>query len=260
MVKRLLSSTGEFCLRYYSVFLVLIMWEIVSRLGIVRPFLLPAFSTVLSRTWELFLNEDLVFQIYTTMFRMWSGLLLAAIVGVPLGIWMARFRPARAFFEPLISLTFPIPKIGIYPAIIIFFGIAHLSKISWVFIDSFFPIVMATFHGAQHVDKRLIWSARAMGTGEGEILRKIILPATLPSILTGIRLGIIVALIVVFLSEMIAGGEGLGAMMVHSARFFRSPDMFVSIILISALGLLFDRLSLMARRQLLRWHTESEVK
>ncbi len=259
MARRLIATSARFALQYYSIFLVLIVWELMSRFEIVRPFLLPAFSSVVTHTWDLLLNENLLFQIGTTMFRMWTGLLAATVVGVPLGIWMARFRPARDFFEPLIGLSFPIPKVGIYPAIIIFLGIAHLSKISWVFIDSIFPIVMATYHGAQHVETRLIWSARAMGTSEGKILWKIILPATLPSILTGFRLGIITALIVVFLSEMIAGGEGLGSMMVHASRLFRSVDMFVAIILISVLGLIFDRVFLVARRRLLQWHAESEL-
>ncbi len=259
MAKKLLARLGALFLRYYSVFLVLIVWELVSRFGVVRPFLLPAFSTVVGRTWELFLHEDLLFHTSTTLFRMFTGLSAAIVVGVPLGIWMARFRPARDFFEPLIGLTFPIPKVGIYPAIIILLGMAHASKISWVFIDSFFPIVMATYHGAQHVDTRLIWSARGMGTSEGKILRKVILPATLPSILTGLRLGIIVALIVVFLSEMIAGGDGLGWIMMHAARLFHSVDMFVAIVLISVLGFIIDRLFLIARRQLLRWHAEADL-
>jgi NitT/TauT family transport system permease protein len=244
-------------LRYGSLFLILLLWETVSRSGVMNPVLLPPVSKIAARFFQLLFFGNLSYHVGQSMLRMWIGLGLATFVGIPLGILMARFSPARSLFEPLLSLGFPIPKIAIYPGLIIFFGVLHSSKIALIFIEATFPIVMATFHGALLVEHKLIWSAESMGTEKRKLLWEVIFPMTLPHIFTGFRLGLIVSLIVVFLSEMIASAEGLGHLMMASSRVFRSTDMFVAIGTISFLGFLFDRTLLSLRRRALRWHPEA---
>jgi NitT/TauT family transport system permease protein len=219
--------------------------------------LLPPVSKIIVRFFELLFFGKLLYHTGQSMFRMWIGLGLAVLVGVPLGITMARFSVVRSFMEPFLSLGFPIPKIGIYPVLIVFFGVLHFSKIALILIESAFPIIMATFNGAIFVEQKLIWSAESMGTKRRKILWKIILPLTLPHIFMGFRVGLIVSLIAVFLSEMIASAEGLGHLMMSSSRVFRSTDMFVAIWMISFLGLLFDRIFLSLRRKALKWHPEA---
>ena len=243
--------------QYYSVFLILLLWEVVSRSGWINPILLPPVSKIVIRFFELLLFGKLLYHTGESMFRMWIGLGLATLVGVPLGILMARSSRVRSFLEPLIGLGFPIPKIGIYPVLIIFFGVLHFSKIVLIFIEAAFPIIMATFNGALFVEQKMIWTAESMGTKKQKVLWKIVLPLSLPHVFMGFRIGLIVSLIVVFLSEMIASAEGLGHLMMSSSRVFRSADMFVAIGMISFLGLLFDRIFLWLRRRALRWHPET---
>ena len=245
--------------QYYSVLLILFVWEVISRSGVIHPVLLPPVSKIVARFFELLFFGKLLYHTGQSMLRMWIGLGLAILVGVPLGITMARFVVVRSFMGPLLSLGFPIPKIGIYPVLIIFFGVLHFSKIALIFIESAFSIIMATFNGALFVEQKLIWSAESMGTKKRKILWKVILPLTLPHIFMGFRVGLIVSLIVVFLSEMIASAEGLGHLMMSSSRVFRSADMFVAIGMISFLGLLFDRIFLSLRRKALKWHPEAAL-
>jgi ABC-type nitrate/sulfonate/bicarbonate transport system permease component len=258
-IMKTFAAVRRILFQYYSVFLVLSLWEIIGRSGAINPVLLPPVSKVAVRFFELFFFGQLLHHTGQSMFRMWIGLGLATLVGVPLGIVMARFASVRSLFEPPLTLGFPIPKVGVYPVLIIFFGVLHTSKIMLVFIESVFPIVMATFHGALLVEQRLIWSAESMGTEERKILWKIIFPLTLPHIFMGFRVGLIVSLIVVFLSEMIASAEGLGHLMMSSSRGFRSADMFAAIAMISILGLLFDRSLLSLRRKMLKWHPEGDL-
>ncbi len=256
-VKNIFTAARRILLRHGSIVLLLALWEIVSRSGMTNPVLLPPISKIGVRCFELLVAGTLPYHTGQSMLRMWIGLGLATLVGVPLGVLMARFGLARALLEPLVSLGFPIPKIAIYPALIIFFGVLHSSKIALIFIEATFPIVMATFHGALLVERKLLWSAESMGTQRGNLLWRVIFPMTLPHIFTGFRLGLIVSLIVVFLSEMIASAEGLGHLMMASSRVFKSTDMFVAIGTISVLGLLFDRLLLCLRRRMLKWHPEA---
>ncbi len=255
----MIGALGHLFSRYYSVFIILAVWEILPRAGLIKPFLLPPLSQVIERFFDLLINGRLIYHLSVTMFRMWSGLLIAVVIGVPLGILIGRQAWARAFFRPLLALGFPIPKLGIYPALIIIFGMLNASKILLVVADSIFPIIFSAIAGAVQVDRRLVWSAQAMGTPEDRILGKIILPAALPSILTGFRVSLVVALIAAFLSEMIASADGLGHLMMYSARLFRTTDMFVAVGLVSVLGLVFDRATLAARKHLLRWSVESEL-
>jgi len=257
--KSILPAIKKTFSQYYSVFLIFFIWEIISRSGVVHPVLLPPVSKIIVRFFELLFFGKLVYHTGQSMLRMWIGLGLATLVSVPLGIMMARSSIIRSFLEPLLGLGFPIPKIGIYPVLIIFFGVLHFSKIALIFIESAFPIIMATFNGAIFVEQKLIWSAESMGTRRRKILWKIILPLTLPHIFMGFRVGLIVSLIAVFLSEMIASAEGLGHLMMSSSRVFRSTDMFVAIGMISFLGLLFDRIFLSLRRKALKWHPEATL-
>jgi ABC-type nitrate/sulfonate/bicarbonate transport system permease component len=245
--------------RYYSIFLVLAAWEGIARSGGVNPVLLPPVSNIAFRFVHLILFDKLISHTGQTMFRMWTGLALATLIGIPLGMMMARFKTVHSLLGSPVNLAFPIPKIGIYPILIILFGVLHLSKIMLIFIECTFPIVTATCSGALLVDRRMIWSAESMGTREGRILWKIIFPSALPHIFMGFRIALIVSLIVVFLSEMMASADGLGHLMMASSRVFRSADMFVAIGVISFLGLAFDGTLLALRRRLLKWHVEGEL-
>ena len=253
------SAIRKSLFQYYSPLLILLVWEVTSRSGVINPVLLPPVSKIAVRFSELLFFEKLLYHTAQSMFRMWIGLGLATLVSVPLGILMARFAIFRSFLKPLLSLGFPIPKIGIYPALIIFFGVLHLSKIALVFIEGAFPIILATFNGALLVEQKLIWSAESMGTSKRMIIWKVLVPLTLPHIFMGFRIGLIVSLIAVFLSEMIASADGLGHVMMSSSRVFRSTDMFVAIMAISLLGLMFDRIFLSLRRKALKWHPEAEL-
>jgi ABC-type nitrate/sulfonate/bicarbonate transport system permease component len=245
--------------QYSSVFLILFVWEIVSRSGLMHPVLLPPVSKIVVRFFELLIFGRLLYHTGQSMLRMWIGLSMATLVSVPLGIIMARSSIVRSFLEPLLGLGFPVPKIGIYPVLIIFFGVLHFSKITLIFVEAAFPIIMATFNGALFIEQKMIWSAESMGTKKQKVLWRVILPLTLPHIFMGFRVGLIVSLIVVFLSEMIASAEGLGHLMMSSSRVFKSADMFVAIGMISVLGLLFDRVFLSLRRRALKWHPEAAI-
>ena len=196
--------------RGYSVLLVLIAWEWAARDSIVNPFLLPPATDVLVNLWRLLTEGRLLFHLSESLIRVAAGLGLAVAVGIPLGLIKARSRRADAVLDPFMAFWFPVPKVGLIPVALLFFGFAHGSKVALVFADALLPLVIATYHGALHTDRRLIWSARTMGDSEAQILRRVILPAALPQILTGFRLAVTVSLLVVFLAEMVASSSGLG--------------------------------------------------
>ncbi|MBI4588296.1 MAG: ABC transporter permease [Candidatus Rokubacteria bacterium] len=244
--------------RYGSVLLLAVAWEVAARLEVFNRVLFPPATAIVGRLVALAGDGTLLYEAGQSLLRMGSGFALALLAGIPLGILMGRLRAVEGFFGPVFAFGFPIPKIGLIPIFLLFAGLGHASKIALVFVDSLFPIVLSTFHGVRLVERQLIWSAQAMGDSEPSVLRRVVWPAALPHIFTGVRLGLIIALIVVFISEMVTAGSGLGHVMIVSARNFKIVDMYTAILSIALLGFAFDKALLAIRGRVLAWY-EGEV-
>lgn len=242
---------------WLSGILVVIAWEGTARSGLVTPFMLPRLTVVLERIWSDAVAGGLFVQIGLTMYRSLFGFLIAGVGGVVLGMLIARNRFVRWFFDPIISVGFPMPKIAFLPVIILWLGLYDVSKITMVILDAVFPVVTATVIGVLGVEREIIWSARNMGANDRQLLREIIFPAALPQILTGLQVSLPIALIVAIIAEMRMGGQGLGATMMTASRFADSPGVFAGILEIAVVGYLLVKGMALMRRRLLLWHAEA---
>ncbi len=232
-------------------------WEITASSGIVTPFMLPKLSVVAVRIWIDIASGDLLANLGLTLYRALAGFSIAAAGGIALGVLMVRNRMVNWFFDPVISVGFPIPKIAFLPIITLWLGFYDVSKISMVVFDAIFPVVTATIAGTQGVERELLWSARNLGATRNEMLREVVLPAALPQILTGLQVALPIALIVCIIAEMKMGGIGLGGAMITASRFADSPGVFAGIVEIAVAGWVLVKLMALARRRLLSWHQES---
>jgi ABC-type nitrate/sulfonate/bicarbonate transport system permease component len=240
----------------YPLVLLLGAWEIVARAGLVRPIFLPPVTTVLVQAVALAGDGQIVGLLTTSLLRAFAGLALAVAVGVVVGIAMTRIGWVRWLCDPLVAVGFPSPKITFLPIFILWFGIDHTAKILLVAFTCVFPMVISAYHGAAAVNRTWIWSARAMGTPERRVLRRIVLPASLPHLFSGLRVTLPVALITAFTAEMVAGGGGMGAALMFAQRFFETPTVFVYLLLMLLTGFVLDRLLLVVRQRLVGWHEE----
>ncbi|MGB0631533.1 MAG: ABC transporter permease [Alphaproteobacteria bacterium] len=244
---------------YVTIGALLIAWELAARFEIVIAFLLPPLSVVLARIAEDALSGQLPLDIAITLYRTVVAFGLAAAVGVSLGILISRVASIRWFFDPLISIGLPMPKIALLPIFMLWFGLFDLSKILMVAFSASFQIVIATWAATQAVEKELIWSAQSLGANRRDILREVILPAAMPQIMTGLQIAMPICLIVVLITEMIMGGQGLGDSMLRSARYVDSPGVFAGIVEIGVLGFCVIKAMEYIRRRLLAWHPETHT-
>jgi ABC-type nitrate/sulfonate/bicarbonate transport system permease component len=241
----------------FSILLLLIAWEAFARSGKVTMFMLPPFSAVAERIYADALSGELWINLGVTMLRALTGFAIAAVGGVVLGALMARNRFVRWFFDPIISVGFPMPKIAFLPIIILWLGVYDISKISVVVIDAIFPVVTATLAGLAGVERELIWSGRNMGASERELMWQVALPAAMPQILTGLQVALPIALILAIIAEMAMGGYGLGGAMMSASRFADSRGVFAGIVEIAIVGYALIKAMALLRRRLLIWHQES---
>jgi taurine transport system permease protein len=231
-------------------------WEMFARSGAVTPFMLPPLSTVLTRIYDDASSGDLFINTGVTLYRALAGFLIAALAGVALGAAMSHNKAARWFFDPIVSVGFPMPKIAFLPVVILWLGLYDVSKIFMVVLEAVFPVVTATISGIASVERELLWSARNMGANERELMGQIMLPAALPQIFTGLQVALPIALIVAVITEMAMGGYGLGGAMMQASRFADSRGVFAGIVEIAVVGYALVVAMALLRRRLLKWHQE----
>ncbi len=144
---RLLRAAGWGLARMSSVLALAVAWEWVARSGAVTPFMLPRLSLVLERIWDDLVAGELLLNTAVTLYRAMAGFLIGAVGGVVLGMAISRGKLAHWFFDPIVSVGFPMPKIAFLPVIMLWLGVYDLSKITMVAVDAIFPVVTATVVG-----------------------------------------------------------------------------------------------------------------
>ena len=142
---------------------------------------------------------------------------------------------------------------AIIPLAIVLLGIEETPKIFVIFLASFLSCVISTFQGVVNVDKTLINAARVLGAKDARIFLKVVIPASTPFILVGMRIGLGSSWATLVAAELIAAQQGLGYRMQAAQLYYDLPTIFVGLITIGVLGLIMDRLLLLAERRLTGW-------
>jgi ABC-type nitrate/sulfonate/bicarbonate transport system permease component len=218
----------------YSLLLLLVAWELLGRSALVRDVFLPPLSDVifnLMTNYNVFLDHLLI-----SLYRLVFGFLAGVILAVSIGILMGRFLVIEDLFSSPIAVLYPLPKIGLVPLFLLWFGIGNLSKMALITAAAFFPVVVNTYEGAKGIKKEKIWISKNLGGSRRETIRKVVFPQILPNILTGVRLATATSWSVLIIAEMIGGSEGIGFFILLSQRQFQSANVFGGIILIAILG------------------------
>jgi ABC-type nitrate/sulfonate/bicarbonate transport system permease component len=250
------AVTSDVLLGIVPIALLVTLWQAIVSFGYAPPALLPPPGVVFVRLAQQLVSSEYQQEIAATLFRLFAGFSTAVVLGVAIGLAAATRPTVNAIVRPIVRVLAPLPKVALYPALLLLLGFGHESKIALVAADALFPILLSTYYGASMVEQKLIWSAMAAGTPRGQILFKVVMPAAVPSILTGCRIGLVISCIVVFLAEMITSTDGLGHVLVTAARTFQAVDMFVPLITISLLGLILNGLLQAVRAYLLRGFPE----
>jgi len=239
------------------VLVLLAAWEALARSGAFTPFVLPSLASVVERIWTDAMSGDLFVNMGLTIYRALVGFFISMIGGILIGVMMSRNVIANWFFDPIVSIGFPMPKVAFLPVVILWLGVYDVSKITIVVIDAIFPVIAATLIAIRGVERELIWSARNMGASDRELMWQIILPAALPQILTGLQVALPISMIVAVVAEMLMGGYGLGGAMMTASRFADSRGVFAGIVEIAIVGYVLIKAMAILRRRLLIWHQEA---
>ena len=247
------GAIGRFVARWYSVPLVLAIWEALARTGALSKPLMPSLVEIATATWAALAAGDLQFHAGISIGRAFAGYALAIAFGVLLGVAMARSRLFDALFEPIFSFGYPVPKIALYPIFIFVFGLGSLSKVMLIFLECLYPITVNAFYGMRSVDRVHVWAARNMGASDRQIFWRVLLPGAAPSIFAGLRVALPISLIVVIITEMIGESRGLGYYISYASASFEYATAFAGVAAVAAIGFTLDRLLVWLRNRLIFW-------
>jgi ABC-type nitrate/sulfonate/bicarbonate transport system permease component len=232
---------------------LILLWEIICRLGIVSELYLPSPTSILKASWVMLTNGELIGSARASLYRIGMGFFIGSFSGILIGLILGFSKTAEALGNPLIYSIYPIPKIALLPLIILWLGIGEISKVTIISLGVFFPVVINTYSGVKHVDKSLIMVAISFGSTRFSLIRKVILPGALPMIFAGLKLAAGTSLLLLVAAEMIAAKEGIGSIILHYGDLMLTTKLMVGVLALSVLGVLFTNLIGYIEKLIIRW-------
>ncbi|WP_431773936.1 ABC transporter permease [Streptomyces cucumeris] len=232
---------------------LLAVWEVAPRAGLVDRTFLPPFHEVAVAWWELLADGQLTDNARASLTRSFTGFGLAVVIGVPLGLLIGRYRVVADLLGPLLEVFRNTAALALLPVFVLLLGIGETSKISIVLYACTWPILLNTISAVRQVDPTLLKLAKSMDLSAPRLFQKVILPASIPTIFTGIRLAGASSILVLVAAEMVGAKEGLGYLINASQYNFAIPQMYAGILTISVIGVAFNQLLVTVERRLSSW-------
>ena len=236
---------------------LLVLWEVLTRTGVVPELFLPSPLSVLAAGVQMLRSGELFAHVVTSLGRILLGFGLGALAGVAVGLTVGVFSVAEAVGTPVIAATFPIPKIALLPLLILWLGIGEASKVAVITLGVFFPMAINTYAGVRHADPLLLRAAVSFGAGRWSLVRKVMLPSALPMIFAGLKLGAGTALLLLVAAEMIAASTGIGFLVLNAQNLMETTTLMVGIVVLSLLGLASHWLLTRLERAAIPWKVDS---
>ena len=236
--------------------LLLGLWSVLSITGLVPRQFLPAPWEVAGRFAELlttpFAGFTLLQHLWSSVQRYVAGVLLAALVGIPLGLLMGWFRSLDDIVSPIFDALRFIAPIAWVPFAALWFGTGIGGPVMIIFAGAFPPCLINAYRGAKFVEPRLIEAARMLGTGNLRTLTEILLPASVPSIVSGLRGAAGLGWQSLVGAELIVASAGVGFMMVQAQAIVSTTTVMAGMIAIGLVGMLIDVLLRQGEAMILR--------
>lgn len=255
--KRIAAKRRDVILSIASPLGLLAAWEIAARFHLIDVRFFPAPSSIILALLSAAQSGELLDNTAISLERLIFGFLLGGVPALILGIIMGISRPVRAFIDPLIAATYPIPKSAILPLILLIFGLGEMSKVVMVAIGVFYPIAINATAGVLQISRIYLDVGQSFKAGRWETFRTIALPGALPFIMTGVKLGVGLGLILIAIAEMMGAKSGLGYMIWSAWETFAVERMYVGLFMIAIIGFVLTLGLNELERWLIPWKTNS---
>lgn len=248
-------STSKF-LAALTFVVFLVIWELAAQAGWISVTFFPPPTKIWQALLKLGSNGEMAEAIGATLARFFAGLLSGSLIGGLIGLMMGWWPRLHDFLDPFVAATYPIPKIAVFPILMIVFGIGEGSKFVAIFLAAFFPMLITSLAGVQQINKVYFEVGQNYGARGHQILTRILLPGSLPSLLAGLRLSTNMAFVIAISVEIVSAKSGLGVLLWFAWQTFRVNELYAVLVVISLLGIAFKFLMEQLTRSLIPWMEE----
>jgi NitT/TauT family transport system permease protein len=232
---------------------LLAIWEIAANAGAVDVRFFPAPSAIFAEFFAMIASGELLEHTTISLSRILIGFLLGTAVGMALGLAIGLNKTIAAMFQPLVDLTFPIPKIGLLPLVIILFGLGEASKYVIIAISCFYLVVINTVAGVRQIERIYLDVGRNYHANRVMMFTDVAFPGALPTIMAGVKISMGVSLIIIVSAESLAAKSGIGWLIWTSWQVFQVEKMYVGLLVSALLGLGFTAALNQIERKLIPW-------
>jgi ABC-type nitrate/sulfonate/bicarbonate transport system permease component len=236
-----------------SVILLVVIWQVVTDLNLVKQIFLPTPLQVLDGLKSIFSGGAIWNDLAVSGEEFIIGLGISIAIGASLGILTGWYRAVDEFFKPIVVALNSMPQVAVIPLLILIFGIGITPKVIVVILSCAPVILMNTTTGVGNVDERLMRVARSFGATDWQAIRTIVIPEVVPFFMTGLRISIGRAIIGVVVGEIFASKAGIGNLLISASDSFNMPVMYASVIIITAIGIVLTQVAAWAERRMQLW-------
>ena len=218
--------------------LFILIWYIVA--SRTTPLILPSPDDVFMRLVSYFVSGRVYPHLFMTTQEILAGFVLGSILGLGFGTLISESEIARKLIMPYIIVTQALPKFALAPMLVIWFGFGMAPKVIIAALIAFFPLVENTYMGLTSTPAPQLELFRALRASRLTTLLKLRVPHAVPAIFSGFRVALMLSLVGAVVAEYVGANEGLGALIIVSQGTLDTELMFVSFVILTALGLCLD--------------------
>ncbi|MBT9505553.1 ABC transporter permease [Rhodoferax sp.] len=234
--------------------LLFIVWDVVVRFGFIKPILLPPPADTVTSLINGLAGGPLLKDFVVTLWRTFQAFMIAAVVGVPLGVVLGSNEKAYRSVEFLVDFFRSTPSSALIPLFLMIFGVSDINKVAIAAFGALLIVVFNSAYGVINARKQRVMAAKVMGASRWQTFKDVLIWESLQPSFVGLRSAVSMALVIVIVAEMFIGSDsGLGNRIINSQQVMNVRDMYASILAAGAMGYTLNVLFLMAERRIVHW-------
>jgi len=230
-------------------------WELLPRLGVVNPMLLPPLSDVAMALVDILGRANVRESIGVSSAEVAVAFALAVPLGGALGVLSVESRYFGEIFRPMLFYVFSIPKSIFLPLFILAFGIGFPQKVAYATFSTIFIVIMSAGAAVESVKAEHLLVAESYGATRGQILRRVYIPSMMPILLETLRISMIFNFTGVMIAEMYASRVGIGRLIADWGENFEMTKLFAGVVLLAAAAMLFNEAVRFLEARCSTWRT-----
>jgi len=231
-----------------------IIWDLAVRTGFIKPILLPAPADAIGALLSGLAGGPLLTDFGVTVWRTVQAFLIAAVVGMPLGVLLGSNEKAYRSVEFLIDFFRSTPSSALIPLFLMVFGVSDINKVAIAAFGALLIVIFNSAYGVINARKQRVMAAKVMGATRWQVFKDVLIWESLQPSFVGLRSAVSMALVIVIVAEMFIGADsGLGNRIINSQQVMNVKDMYASILAAGALGYALNVLFLLVERRIVHW-------